>query len=293
MIIYQIRNLINDKKYIGQCADTRIRWQRHLARLKIGKHHSLKLQRAYNKYGKDNFNFEVLEENISESQINKIEEGYIFRLDTFKNGYNCTTGGEGIRGHGGEDHWLSKPVFQYNLNGHLIKKWGNLKSLRLTYPNVTPNRRNRIAGLSSGFLWSYENLSFDQICSAFQYDIEGNFIQSFWNVAVAVKILKLPNRSAEGILRAITRNGNSYGFYWTKSFFGLKIGSRKADNINPNARKKLKSVSQLDHRNHFLNIFPSLKAACAFLGIERSSHISDCCKGKRKTAYGFKWRYSG
>lgn len=40
-----------------------------------------------------------------------------------------------------------------------------------------------------------------------------------------------------------------------------------------------------------LKIFASLKQAYDFLGKEHSGHIAAVCKGKRKTAYGYKWKY--
>lgn len=53
-----------------------------------------------------------------------------------------------------------------------------------------------------------------------------------------------------------------------------------------------KVIIQKDkNTDEILNIFPSLKEACCFLGKQSSGHITDVCKGKRKTAYGYKWEY--
>jgi group I intron endonuclease len=61
MVIYQITNIINDKKYIGSAINYDVRIKRHLNDLKVGRHHSSKLQRFYDKYGKEVFNFEIIE----------------------------------------------------------------------------------------------------------------------------------------------------------------------------------------------------------------------------------------
>lgn len=58
--IYQIRNIANGKFYIGQTKDLAGRRYSHFHSLMEGKHHTQHLQRAYNKYGADNFVFEVL-----------------------------------------------------------------------------------------------------------------------------------------------------------------------------------------------------------------------------------------
>lgn len=59
--IYQIRNLVNGKIYIGSSINFKDRWYHHDNRLKSDKHHSVHLQNSWNKYGKDNFIFEILE----------------------------------------------------------------------------------------------------------------------------------------------------------------------------------------------------------------------------------------
>jgi group I intron endonuclease len=47
------------KKYVGQSANMRQRWDSHKSMLKAGKHHSPALQRAANKYGVARLKFEV------------------------------------------------------------------------------------------------------------------------------------------------------------------------------------------------------------------------------------------
>jgi group I intron endonuclease len=61
--IYQIRHLASGKRYIGSAAGLRGidgRWAAHKSLLKSREHHSVHLQRAWNKYGSDAFVFEVL-----------------------------------------------------------------------------------------------------------------------------------------------------------------------------------------------------------------------------------------
>lgn len=58
--IYQIRNLKNNKIYIGSASKLNERKQSHFFNLNHNKHHNTHLQSAYNLYGKENFVFEVL-----------------------------------------------------------------------------------------------------------------------------------------------------------------------------------------------------------------------------------------
>ena len=59
--IYKIVNSANGKFYVGHAADLRRRWSKHLRDLSKGVHHSQKLQRAWNKYGKEAFKFVIFE----------------------------------------------------------------------------------------------------------------------------------------------------------------------------------------------------------------------------------------
>lgn len=83
--IYCIENKINKKKYIGSSKDVYKRKNRHFSELKNLKHKNVKLQRSYNKYGKDNFSFYVIEFVENENELIIREQHYI---DSIKPEYN-------------------------------------------------------------------------------------------------------------------------------------------------------------------------------------------------------------
>ncbi len=58
--VYAIKNNVNGKCYVGSSANIRNRVICHKSTLRNGKHHSHKLQRAWEKYGESNFSFETL-----------------------------------------------------------------------------------------------------------------------------------------------------------------------------------------------------------------------------------------
>ena len=58
--VYQIRNLLDGKVYVGQSIDLKSRKSHHFSSLEKNKHDNIHLQRAYNRDGKENFIFEVL-----------------------------------------------------------------------------------------------------------------------------------------------------------------------------------------------------------------------------------------
>lgn len=59
--IYQIRNTVNGKRYIGSAVNLPKRFSDHRYGLNKGDHRNSKLQRAWIKYGKDSFCFEIVE----------------------------------------------------------------------------------------------------------------------------------------------------------------------------------------------------------------------------------------
>lgn len=60
--IYTITNKITDKLYIGESLDIYRRWHKeHIPKLRKKQHYNKELQNDFNKYGEENFSFEVLE----------------------------------------------------------------------------------------------------------------------------------------------------------------------------------------------------------------------------------------
>lgn len=96
--IYKIVNIINNKFYIGSSKELNRRWSEHKSELKHNKHINIILQRAWNKYGIDCFNFEIIEE----CDVNILLEREQFYIDTLKPKYNIglkSSGGDNLTNH--------------------------------------------------------------------------------------------------------------------------------------------------------------------------------------------------
>jgi len=87
--IYCIKNLITNKVYIGSSVNIQSRLKTHKHSLLNNKHHSLKLQRSYNKHGIEIFSFEILEL-CDKKDLEKNEKEWINHFNSFNNGYNST-----------------------------------------------------------------------------------------------------------------------------------------------------------------------------------------------------------
>lgn len=92
--IYLITNSINDKVYVGQTIQSvSKRFSSHKSSAKAGQAGAL--YNAMRKHGVENFQVEILEDNIKASALDCAEIEYIKKYNSFKKGYNNTIGGEG------------------------------------------------------------------------------------------------------------------------------------------------------------------------------------------------------
>lgn len=94
--IYKITNLINNKVYIGKSIDIAERWRFHQYP-GHWKNSSKILYQAFQKYGLENFIFEIIEyiNPKNKDEMNKREIFWINYYNSYKNGYNQTIGGDG------------------------------------------------------------------------------------------------------------------------------------------------------------------------------------------------------
>lgn len=96
------------------------------------------------------------------------------------------------------------------------------------------------------------------------------------------KPLSIETRLKQSISnKGISRNkGNSYAK-------GHKLSPKSIQNIT---EKRKKPIYQLDKQNNIIKEWPSIKEASQILNIQ-SSDINNCCRGKNKTAGGYKFKY--
>lgn len=67
--IYKIRNVVNQKFYVGSSNDMKDRFRQHRKLLRGNRHHCNHLQSAWNKYGEECFKFEVVSELVEEAAL--------------------------------------------------------------------------------------------------------------------------------------------------------------------------------------------------------------------------------
>ena len=156
--VYCHTNKLNNKKYIGITSesDPKNRWKNGYGyKPDKGNNQNVAFWNAIQKYGWENFDHEILADNLTEDKAKELEKYYIKYYETFigfhkkrcdRKGYNSTLGGDGTCGLSGELHpnygthlteWQkqrisehnSVPVCEYNKDGKLIKEWKSEKDI--------------------------------------------------------------------------------------------------------------------------------------------------------------------
>ena len=212
--IYIIKNLINEKIYVGSSVNIFKRWNEHKAALRNQKHKNRYLQRAWNKFKEENFIFFILEETGSEkSELIKVEQKYLDLYNSYKRnvGYNLSTtsiGPNGIKRVDLKKYNISnksKIVYQYDLSGNFIKKWKSASNaaIELGFKKYgICNCCNGKLKQSHKYIWKYETIDNEKNINTIdinffnrkpiqQFDLNGVFIQSWESQRKAAKELNI------------------------------------------------------------------------------------------------------
>lgn len=129
--IYAIKNTITNQYYVGQSSNIDARFRSHKYSLNNGNHSNPSLQKSYDEYGEDNFEFMVLE-NCSINQLNDLEVKYIDELDSIQSGFNSLRGGGSciVRVH---EH---NEITTIRLRQSTLEALRKLKKENMTYEDV-------------------------------------------------------------------------------------------------------------------------------------------------------------
>ena len=141
--LYEIKNIINNKRYIGRTCNPDIRKKRHFRELEKNKHHCIFLQRAFNKYGKENFIFNIIDTRNTLKEIQELELSYINDNSNLYNVSNLSSGGDLISNHPNNDQIRKK------ISSSSKRRWENMsceekiKYFKLVTGINNPNYGNR------------------------------------------------------------------------------------------------------------------------------------------------------
>lgn len=112
-VVYQIKNILNDKIYVGSSSNYEKRVKSHLSCLKNNAHHCFYLQNAFNKYGLDNFAFSIIKTFNDKSEMLIYEESLLNDLSNKYNVSKKASGGDLISYHPNLEEIKKKHSYNY------------------------------------------------------------------------------------------------------------------------------------------------------------------------------------
>lgn len=266
-MVYCHENKKNGKKYIGitkHQENPQLRWSKGNGYV-LNKHFT----NAIKKYGWNNFNHEVIAQNLTFEEACNFEKLLISKLDVTnpKNGYNLALGGiknelftketksKMSKSHIGTKMPRSacipkmKPVLQFDFLGNLVEKYESIKDAAfktgICGHSISACCLNK-AKTAGDFIWKFDGKDYNKEdiynsrikeiykVSINKYDIDCNFISSYKNIIEAANSV---NGNPEFILRNAQHKlrGYPYGYRWffidgkPRKFNGKRIQIKKYD----------------------------------------------------------------
>lgn len=298
-IIYCYTNLINNKKYIGQTTNPLKRHTAHLSSSKIKslrKDSKTPIHNAIRKYGINNFSYSVVEmkccsdNRLLQKSLDEKERYYIELLNTTNKhyGYNILSGG--LSGQRSGSHPIAVPIDQYTLLGEFITSYPSITDaekatgVRGIASCFTPTKTRLSAG---GFIWvkkgeAISQKSIDKFKKrvVYQYDIDGNYVNTFINTKEAAKSV---NGDQSRIMLCATPPciHVCYGYRWAREKF---------DRLPLPSAKLQVEVHQYDNKGKYFSSYKTLVDAAKAVNVKSSTHIALCTKECWRKAMGFYWR---
>ena len=261
--IYMIQNKVNGKIYIGQAVDIKDRWKQHKSYLNGGYHVNKHLQRSWNKYGEESFEFSILLE-CEESQLNTYEQYYIFELMTYDSrvGYNKNYGGNSGRPTEEIRRKLSETKIGEN-NPNYGKPLSNETKRKLSEALKGENNPN--------YGKHHSEETKEKMSEAKKGENNPNYGKH--HSEETKRKLSEANKGVNNFMYGKTgKNSPNYG---------------KTGENNP----KSKSVIQIDpNTNEIVNTYPGVREAERQTGFDQGA-ISRCCRGEQKIHKGYKWMF--
>ena len=275
--IYKIENLINGKVYIGQSVDIQYRFKNHKSESFNPKSNAYDtaIHRAIRKYGVDNFSFDIVEE-CDQDKLREREIYWIDYYNSFGDGYNLTSGGEGVPTVNikqtqklWDDGLAIKEIAQHlNCQQHTVIRI--LESYE-KYNNKESYRRGR------------ENARKKMNKPIMQYDLLGSFIRKYKSIAEASISTNIKRGNISAVLIGLRLYAG--GYQWTYE------DDDPPDEYKAKSMNDKKPVLQFDLDGNFIAEYESLNEAAKAVGLKNVQSITRCCNNKQYTAAGYYWKW--
>lgn len=288
----------NEKKYIGITRQEKPekRWGSN----GCGYMDNAYFWRAIQKYGWNNFQHEILFENLTKEEAEQKEIDLIAEYQSNKTefGYNISSGGAY------NPNVTLKPVKQYTLEGVFVEEYKCIKYASID-TNISKSSINSCCSnklkTAGGFIWRYADQELtegylawcnrdereDNNIAVRQYSKSGEFIREYKSLTIAGLETNTNPTSitlcCKGEYKSVA---NSIWRYAEE-----ELTQEHLEWCNKPQGRGEKEVSQYFKDGTFIRTYESIEEAHLKTGVNRC-RIGKCCKGVAKTAGGYLWRLS-
>ena len=258
----------NGKVYIGiTCQKPKYRWANGK-----GYKESPLFYNAIKKYGWENFEHEVLFDNLSEQDAKQLEIDLIskYKSNNRDFGYNITSGGDGALGRKMSEESKDK-IRKANSGKHPNEETRAKMSKSQKGRKHSEETRKKISEKHKGMSYNKKQI--------YQIDTNTNKIIKTWDsIKEASEFLGISKSNIQSVCYGKTKTAGGFTWQFVNEHheFVPKIITRK--------------IVQLDKdTNSFVNVWDSIKEATMYFGGSPST-LSVSCK-KNTVFKGFRWMY--
>lgn len=265
--IYRFTNKISGKIYIGSAKNLRKRFVQHRSNLRLNKHHSIHFQNAYNKYGENNFIYDIIEKVDDVYKLLNREQYYLDTL-LFANEYVNNKSSKFLE-------------LGYNINPFASNRLGSKQSEESIRKSILNNRR---------------------VLPVLQFDFNGNQLNEFISTGNASLATGINRSSIYNCCKGNQEYCSSFFFIFKKdlNLYLDYFNSLKNSPFEPKVWNKGKSIIPkkddclivFDRYGRFVNTFSYQTDIAKFIGCT-TSNLSNSKNNKViKNYYVFDLNYN-
>lgn len=292
-IVYLTKNKVNNKIYVGihktdnpYCFDGYLGNGVNIYTASYYKNGETAFRRALLKYGTDNFERITLKvcDDLESAQILEnliVDENFIQREDT----YNMTIGG-------GIPPIKTTIVYQFDLNGNMIKKWDSVIDVLKHYMCNKDRIRMCIRDKRSfdNSYWSYnDNIDVSQYRLSsrgyvYKYDLNGKLVTQYKN---ATEASLCENKKAKNIIYAISFKRPYCGYYYLKPNDDIV---EVISNYHKISCRRMTKICKYDSSNNLICKYNSMSSVLREFGLKSKNKLIKAIVNNSELC-GFFWKY--
>jgi hypothetical protein len=173
-----------------------------------------------------------------------------------------------------ENYWIS--FFRSSERRYGFNILNNARTrLGIKHSKKTKNKISKNSFSKGKF---YEN-SIHGSKEVYQYDFDGNFIKKWNSLKEPANILSITHQNISKCV--LGQRFSAGGFLWFSDNRGSKISNYRIYKEVIQLTKNEKIIKEFKNITEILKLYPNFTVQC----------IWAVCNNKRKTAYGYKWKY--